>query len=56
MMLEPRDLAAAESYPTFWDETPHNPIGPTVLPDDAYSTFVNLTDDDLQMDVLPEDE
>ena len=53
MMLEPREPAVAESYPTFWDELPRTPASIVQPPDDAYSAFVNLTEEDLPADILP---
>jgi len=50
MNLEPRALAVAESYPTFWDDPPLAPAAPVVAPDEAYTAFVNLTEDDLPAD------
>jgi len=47
MSFEPRDSAAAESYPTFWDDTPPAPAAPAEADGDAYTTFVNLTEDEL---------
>jgi hypothetical protein len=44
MKQEPRELAATESYPTFWDEVPKLPVAAPTAPDEAYSTFVNLTE------------
>jgi hypothetical protein len=52
MMLEPREPAAAESYPTFWDELPRAPVPDVDGHDDAYSAFVNLTEEDLPADLL----
>jgi hypothetical protein len=46
MTFEPRDSAAAESYPTFWDDVPA-PAAPAAPDGDAYTTFVNLTEDEL---------
>ena len=54
MMLEPREPAVAESYPTFWDELPRTPVSIAHPPDDAYSTFVNLTEEDLPADLIPD--
>jgi hypothetical protein len=56
MMLEPREPAAPESYPTFWDELPRNPATHPLPVEDAYSAFVNLTEEDLQCEVLPDNE
>ena len=44
MKQEPRE-AAAESYSTFWDETPTRATTSSVAPEDAYSTFINLVED-----------
>jgi hypothetical protein len=52
MMLEPREPAVAESYPTFWDELPRTPASIVQPVDDAYSTFVNLTEEELPADLL----
>ena len=49
MMLEPREPAVAESYPTFWDELPRTPASAVQPRDDAYTTFVNLTEEDLPL-------
>jgi hypothetical protein len=46
MMLEPRNSAVAESYPTFWEETPRTNASPSVPIEDAYTAFVNLTEGD----------
>lgn len=51
MPYEHREPAAPESYPTFWDETPLPPVVTLIAPDDAYSAFVNLTEDDLRVDI-----
>jgi hypothetical protein len=45
MNHEPRALAATESYPTFWDDLPKLPAAAPVAPEEAYSAFVNLTED-----------
>lgn len=39
----------ADSYPTFWTHESHHPHPPTAPtpPDEAYSAFVNLTEDEL---------
>jgi hypothetical protein len=47
MMLQPREPAVAESYLTFWNETPRTYAGPQVPVEDAYTAFVNLTEGDL---------
>jgi hypothetical protein len=52
MMLELREPAAAESYPTFWDAPPRTSASRVEPPDDAYGTFVNLTEEDLPADFL----
>ena len=49
MMLEPREPAVAESYPTFWDELPRTPASNAQPRDDAYTTFVNLTEEDFPL-------
>ena len=54
MMLEPREPAAAESYPTFWDEFPRTLPSHVEPADDAYSAFVNLTEEDLPAELLPD--
>ena len=46
MNQEPREFAATESYPTFWDEVPKLPVAAPTAPDEAYSTFVNLAEDE----------
>ena len=51
MPYEPREPAAPESYPTFWDETPLPPVISEIPPADAYAAFVNLTEDDLGADL-----
>jgi hypothetical protein len=50
MTLEPREVAAVESYPTFWDEAPPHSPAVTDPVDDAYAAFVNLTEDELPAD------
>jgi hypothetical protein len=54
MMLEPREPAVAESYPTFWDDFPRAPASTFQPPEDAYATFVNLTEEDLPADLQPD--
>lgn len=46
------DPFAAESYPTFWEAIPVDPIGETTrpltlsgVPDDAYAEFLALAED-----------
>jgi hypothetical protein len=56
MNVEPRGLAVAESYPTFWDETPPSPVPPAVAAEDAYTAFVNLIEDDLPAVAAPDPE
>ena len=56
MMLEPRELAVAESYPTFWDELPRSPVLQVRPTDDAYSAFVNLIEEELPAELLPDAE
>jgi hypothetical protein len=51
-----RGLAVTESYPTFWDQTPTPPAAPPVAPDEAYSTFINLAEDDFPSSVTPQPE
>jgi len=49
MHSEPSHPAVAESYPTFWNDDAQTPV-PVVLvvpPDEAYSAFVGLTEDEL---------
>ena len=43
---DPREVAAAESYPTFWEDAPQAPAAPPVAGEDAYEAFVNLTEDE----------
>jgi len=55
MLLEPRESAVVESYPTFWtDEAPpaHRVL---VSTEEAYTTFVNCSEDDLPEDAVTED-
>lgn len=54
MVLEPREPAAAESYPTFWDALPRTSASRVEPPDDAYGAFVNLTEEDLPAELLPD--
>jgi len=51
MKSEPSEPVIAESYPTFWDETAPSHIAQSDPVEDAYTTFVNLADDDLPADV-----
>ena len=53
MNLEPREVAATESYPTFWDETPPQPEALPVPAEEAYTTFVNLTEDEFPSGEFP---
>lgn len=43
MNHEPREPAAAESYPTFWDDTQQTPAFP-VQAEEAYAAFIRLTE------------
>jgi hypothetical protein len=56
MVLQPREPAATESYPTFWDEIPTPSVVPPLPLEDAYSTFVNLAEDDSRADAVPDGE
>jgi hypothetical protein len=51
MHFQPREPAAPESYPTFWDEVVVTQPVAVVAPEDAYAAFVNLTEDDLRADL-----
>ena len=46
MKIQPSEPVIAESYPTFWDDMTSSPISQIDSSEDAYTTFVNLTDDD----------
>lgn len=52
MRTEPREPAAAESYPTFWveDAAPTPVSAPAVLPDEAYAAFVDCTEEEFPAD------
>lgn len=39
--------SVADSYPTFWNDPPRPPVTDPVPPDEAYSTFVTLTEGEL---------
>ena len=56
MNAESREPAVAESYPTFWDAAPLAPISQVGHPEDAYTAFVNLTEDALPANTVPDDE
>jgi hypothetical protein len=56
MPLEPREPVVAESYPTFWDEQPQTPVAHLDPAEDAYATFVNLTEDELPVEAGTDDE
>ncbi|WP_439623707.1 hypothetical protein [Gemmata sp.] len=55
MRSEPREPAAAESYPTFWvsDAAPAPVLVPAVLPEEAYAAFVDCTEDEFPADAVP---
>lgn len=57
MRSEPREPAAAESYPTFWlDEAVPTPVHvPAVMPEEAYTAFVDCTEDELPVDAATSD-
>lgn len=46
MNHDPREQAAAESYSTFWEDAPRAPSQQLVYGQDAYTTFVNLCEDE----------
>lgn len=52
MKTEPRETAVAESYPTFWDQPSKPAVATPIAPEEAYSTFVNLTEDEFPSAVL----
>ncbi|MCE9566101.1 MAG: hypothetical protein K8U57_29115 [Planctomycetes bacterium] len=54
MILEPREFAVVESYPTFW--TDDNPPTPRVQvsTEEAYTAFVNCSEDELPEDSAPD--
>jgi hypothetical protein len=54
MMIEPREPAAAESYPTFWDALPRTSVPHFDPPEDAYGAFINLSEEDLPAELLPD--
>jgi hypothetical protein len=56
MSQQPREPAVAESYPTFWDELPRTPAFSAAPPDDAYSEFVNLIEEELPAELQPDAE
>ena len=56
MRLEPREMAAVESYATFWVEDPPTaPVAVPVLPEEAYAAFVDLTEEEFPEDVVASD-
>jgi hypothetical protein len=57
MRSEPREPAAAESYPTFWvDDAAPIPVPvPAVLPDEAYAAFVDCTEEEFPADAATSD-
>ncbi len=56
MNAEPREPAVAESYPTFWDAALHAPAIQVGPPEDADTAFVNLTEDELPVNTVPDTE
>ena len=56
MNAEPREPAVAESYPTFWDAAPPAPVIQIGPPEDAYTAFVNLTEDKLPVNTVSDTE
>lgn len=56
MNAEPRETAVAESYPTFWDAAPLAPAVQIDPPEDAYTAFINMTDDELPVNSAPDTE
>ena len=51
MNSERSEPVIAESYPTFWDETTTTPVTQVDASEDAYTTFVNLADEDLPAEI-----
>jgi hypothetical protein len=45
-----REPAALESYATFWDQAQRATIHLTATEDDAYTTFINLCEDEFPSD------
>ena len=45
MTINSLDPAGPESYPTFWDDVPA-PVEADVAAEEAYTTFMNLVEDD----------
>lgn len=54
MHLEPREMAAVESYPTFWvEDAPTPPVpAPMVPPEEAHAAFVDLSEEEFPEDVV----
>jgi hypothetical protein len=52
MHIDPPAVAPAESYPTFWNDaaTAPAPTSQVIPAEDAYITFVNLTEEGLPTD------
>jgi hypothetical protein len=46
MNSEPREPAVLESYATFWDLAPRAALHLITPDDDAYSMFMNLSEDE----------
>ena len=50
MNHEPREPAAAESYSTFWEDAPRATSCQPVPGEDAYTAFVNMSEDEFPSD------
>ncbi len=53
MNHEPPATAVAESYPTFWDETPPQRSEEKAPVQDPYSEFIDATEEELPDDPEP---
>jgi len=53
MKHDPRETAAAESYPTFWEDSSPAPVASPIPGDDAYTSFVNFCEDEFASGEFP---
>lgn len=55
MRVNSLERAGPESYPTFWDDV-HSPVATDeAIAEDAYTTFMNLVEDDIGMEATDDE-
>ena len=56
MRVNSLERAGPESYPTFWDDVHVTVAVDEAAAEDAYTTFMNLVEDDLGLEAMTDDE